>query len=393
MEEKIKPAIVVIAYNRQDSLKRLLSSIYESEYIEEDITLIISIDYWNKENPCYKIAEDFLWKHGKKIVLKQEKNLGLRNHVLLCGDFSIVYGAVILLEDDVVVSPQYYNYAVKACSFYYDKDEVVGIGLYTHHFNGYAQYPFYPMKNGYDSYYEKWVITWGECFCKNQWQEFRSWYRKNIAKLDYKDSIPRQITEWSDSSWSKYLVYYMDERNKFFVSPYEAYSTNFAVIGEHVTAHNNIWQTSLQYGRRTLKFADYDTSVKYNLYFENMDTVSIALALGISGRLLMDLYGECKSFDNYEYCLSIRKLPFQIVQSYGLQTKPIETNIFEHIEGTGIFLYNLLVDMECQKRGSKQQEYILYKYYYPMLDYKKTINYLINETIRKIKLRWKKAKL
>lgn len=40
-----KPAIVVICYNRPNSLKRLLSSIGQANYPQsEDITLVISVD-------------------------------------------------------------------------------------------------------------------------------------------------------------------------------------------------------------------------------------------------------------------------------------------------------------------------------------------------------------
>ena len=44
MANMIKPAIIVIAYNREESLKRLLTSLNNAIYESDDITLIISID-------------------------------------------------------------------------------------------------------------------------------------------------------------------------------------------------------------------------------------------------------------------------------------------------------------------------------------------------------------
>ena len=44
MTNMIKPAIIVIAYNREESLKRLLTSLNNAIYESDDITLIISID-------------------------------------------------------------------------------------------------------------------------------------------------------------------------------------------------------------------------------------------------------------------------------------------------------------------------------------------------------------
>ena len=40
----MKPAIIIAAYNRPDSLKRLLSFIDAASFIYDDIPLVISID-------------------------------------------------------------------------------------------------------------------------------------------------------------------------------------------------------------------------------------------------------------------------------------------------------------------------------------------------------------
>ena len=40
----IRPAIVIIAYNREQALKRLLHSVKEADYPDGDVTLIISVD-------------------------------------------------------------------------------------------------------------------------------------------------------------------------------------------------------------------------------------------------------------------------------------------------------------------------------------------------------------
>lgn len=385
MNHKIIPAIVVVAYNREKSLRRLLHSISKAIYPDEKITLIISIDYWKDDNPCYLAADQFQWKQGEKIVLKRDSNLGLRRHMLECGDLSALYEAVILLEDDVTVSSQFYHYAVEACNYYSEKEEVVGIGLYTHHFNGYAQYPFYPLKNGYDSYYEKWVISWGECFCKKQWQEFRVWYEEHNGELEYRDDVPRQITEWSASSWTKYLVYYMADCDKFFVSPYEAYSTNFSETGDHVKRKNVIWQSSMQWGYREFRFADCQNSIKYDLFFENMDLEAFKKKLGICEKLLIDLYGEHKHFNSYDYVLSTQKLPYKVVKSFGLEVKPIELNIMEGIEGEGIFLYDLRGKKEIKKTEVWKQNNRIYTFFYPLLNRRKTALYLFMALMDKIR--------
>lgn len=388
--EKCNPAIVIIAYNRPESLKRVLRSVKDAKYPNDNITLIISIDFWNTDNPCYNIADNFLWEFGEKKILRHETNLGLKQHVLQCGDLTQEYETVILLEDDVIVSPYFYYYAQDACSFYQHKDEVMGVGLFSHAYTGYAKLPFYPIKNGFDTYYGKWVITWGECFFKKQWKEFRQWYDLEKHQLKYRASIPSQITNWSDSSWSKYMDYYMDETDKYFVSPYEAYATNCADLGEHYQKATTAWQTSMQYGKREFSFAELDTAVRYNFFFENMDEKRFRESLGIlDGKLLIDLYGQCKNIEEYDYCLSIRVLDYKIIKSFALTMRPIEQNVFQNVIGDGIYLYDIKTVVKSSKKAKTEQIYKIYKYYYPFLQYYKTLAFVLCKTKDKIREKFK----
>ncbi len=116
----MNPAIVVVTYNRPASLSRLLTFLHHSNFEPEDIHLIISIDYQDSDlhREVVKIAQNFQWKYGEKRIISYKKNLGLKEHVLSCGDLSEQYGAVIVLEDDIVVSPDGYNYAYQSLKVY-----------------------------------------------------------------------------------------------------------------------------------------------------------------------------------------------------------------------------------------------------------------------------------
>ena len=105
----IKPVIVAVGYNRPHCMKRLLESIGNAEYEIDDVTLIISIDESNKSDLVQKVAEDFDWKHGEKIIRRFPERQGLKKHIIQCGDLSEKYGAVIILEDDLYVSPGFYS--------------------------------------------------------------------------------------------------------------------------------------------------------------------------------------------------------------------------------------------------------------------------------------------
>ena len=121
-EVKYKPAIVVVAYNRPHSLTRILSSLLRMKNATE-VELVISIDNGAPDNFGVRdIAESFEWTFGEKKVFYQEEKLGLRKHIIKCADLSQKYCSVIILEDDLYVSPYFYDYAVHALNFYGNDD-------------------------------------------------------------------------------------------------------------------------------------------------------------------------------------------------------------------------------------------------------------------------------
>ena len=84
----MKPAIVVVSYNRPNSLRRLLNSVKSAVYHSNDIRLIISVDYQDSHNhnEVVQLANEFDWVYGEKKIIEHKENLGLKAHVLSCGD-------------------------------------------------------------------------------------------------------------------------------------------------------------------------------------------------------------------------------------------------------------------------------------------------------------------
>jgi glycosyltransferase involved in cell wall biosynthesis len=67
------PTIVVVAYNRTASLQKLLNSLSQAEYSEDEVNLIISIDY-SGDNKIYKAADAFQWQFGHKKIIRHNTN-------------------------------------------------------------------------------------------------------------------------------------------------------------------------------------------------------------------------------------------------------------------------------------------------------------------------------
>lgn len=192
----MKIAIVIPSFNRPQALQRLLNSLYNARY-SEDVDLIFSIDFSGNDDVKI-VAEKCMWRFGNKKIICHKNNLGLRQNILFCGDLTSEYDAIILLEDDLVVSPSFFTYAIKAASFYDNNDKIAGISLYSYSVCEIGNFRFYPFLDEYDTYFIQWPSSWGQLWTRKQWISFREWQKlgKNLVTLDIPDEVKY---DWSHS--------------------------------------------------------------------------------------------------------------------------------------------------------------------------------------------------
>lgn len=385
----MNPAIVVVGYNRPDTLKRLLQSVGNATYHDGDINLIISLDKADNEEDVVKVANDFEWRFGKKTIRRFPERQGLRKHIIQCGDLTEKYGAVIILEDDLLVAPDYYEYVKAALDYYENEECITGIALYSHEWNGYARKNFVPMADQYDTYLGQYSITWGQCWNRQWWSQFKTWYLAHEGKLVENPKIPMNINHWSDRSWGKYFVNYIVEKDKYYVIPRISRSTNCSDIGEHVRIADNVHQVRLMTGLvESYHFAPVQMVQKYDIYFENINIKDV-FDEEVKEGLVVDLAGYGRLEKGKRYLLSTLQLPYKIVKSYGLQLRPYEMNVIQNVPGNCIHLYDTFAEnhikrtinpdiMRYEIRGFSVRDLIPY------------VKYLFNESIRnKIKGRGK----
>lgn len=346
----MKPAIVVVAYNRPLALKRLLISLDQAEYLMEDITLIISIDKAVNESDVLEVANKFNWRFGKKIIRTFEERQGLRKHVLSCGDLSDEYGAVIILEDDLYVSKNFFSYTVSALDYYHECDSITGIALYSHEWNGYAHRFFMPVADGFDTYLGQFSITWGQCWTKKWWGRFRKWYEEHKDSLGENENIPAAINTWSSQSWGRYFVNYIVENDLYYVIPRYALSTNCSEIGQHATFQDTDHQVRLLMSNTTeYRFAEIGKCTRYDIFFENMD---LKMDRFVSDRVTIDLNGiDRENNIATRYLLSTKILPFKVEKSFGISFRPIDMNVIQNIAGEGIYLYDCSQRSKCPRNN------------------------------------------
>lgn len=351
--------VVVVAFNRARSLKRLLGSLNDAIYTVDDVPLIISIDKGDSNQDVLAVAESFVWEHGEKKVVYQETNLKLRKHVLQCGDYALKYGNVIVLEDDLYVSKYFYQYAESALKFTQDNNRIGGISLYNHRFNVESAEPFESIDDGYDNWYFQFASSWGEAWSKSQWERFKEWYEKS-PNIDDCAQIPLYVRKWSQSSWLKYFIAYLIEKDLYFLYPHKSLTTNFGDAGTHVNKNNTNHQVPIQNGEITYKFSELEMSkAVYDAYYEN---VYLQTKIIDGQKVLVDLYGK-KTIepDKLHYVVSRQALPYKIVKKFGCNMRPHEENILREIEGDDFFLYdmNSRVDTKPRTDAIRKAQYNL----------------------------------
>ena len=374
-----QPAIVAVAYNRPDALKRLLLSIESAEYGDGvQPVLVISIDK-SDSGDVLAVADDFEYTHGKKIVMARPERMGLREHVLSCGDLTGEYGSIIVLEDDLFVSPRFYSYACAALD-HSEKDERIGaVSLYDHRFNVHAREPFGAIDDGYDNYYLQIASSWGQAYTKKQWESFRAWYDDNKDRDLKSPMVPENISGWSDRSWLKYYIVYLIETQKYCLYPRVSLTTNFGDEGTHAKKADTDLQVPVAGKglKADYRFSSIDESrAVYDPFFEALGVVSDGNArlggydTGIEGNdtepLIVDLYGikpaaAIAKASKIRYVLTPASLPYKVIKSFGRQMRPVDANIVYNISGNDLHLYDMSIKADPPAAVPKAHR-LLYDY-------------------------------
>lgn len=348
-------AICIIAYNRLDSLKNVLESISKA-YYDQEVTLIISIDK-SDITSVVEYANEVEWKYGDKEVILHHENLGLRQHVLRCGELTKKYDGLIVLEDDIIVTESFFFYAKACVQKYKDDDNIAGISLYNFPVNYQTCLPFHPLQSDSDVYLMKCAQSWGQVWMPRQWAMFKEWYDEHCDEFIEKPHLPIAICSWPKSSWLKYHTRYCIEQHKYFVYPYISLSTNNGDSGTHVVQKSTLFQSALLYGIK--KKFNLNPVVRYDGFFENELLYDV---FGLKeNELCLDYNSSKKNRMQCRYWLSRRHLPYKIIKSFALELCPYEMNVYAERNGNDLFLYDTTQEV---KNKFDDTEYLFYCYIY-----------------------------
>lgn len=359
------PVIIIPAYSRPNALLRLLNSINRAVYPEERIQLIISLDGGASEE-VQNVAESFRFKYGEKKVISREENLGLRKHILWCGNQTQKYGEILILEDDLLVDQYFYLYALEALRFYGSDSKIAGISLYSRHHNLAAQLAFEPLYNGYSAYFIQSPSSWGQAWNSAQWRRFRDWFDKaEKAHVSNNIKLPKTVKQWPESSWMKYFASYMADSETYFVYPYRSYTTNCADSGGVHMGGTFMYQVPLgaiNRPKETFSFCAMEESAAlYDTFFEPISN-EVYQELNLEPeKLEVDFFGTkpVSLLQRKKYVLTSKKCKNPI-RVYRYSYKPIEKTVFEpvnNIDTDYVGYYDLIYLAESSNIESSKRPF------------------------------------
>jgi hypothetical protein len=326
----LHPTIVIPAFRRPHSLARLLTSLDAAE-VPFGTRLVLSLE-GGASCEVAQVAKAYRSEMFQISLVQHESRLGLRDHILWCGGLAIQDGAVVVLEDDLVVDKYFYYVALEGLATYRSAATVAGIGLYAYEYNEFANLPFTPMSNGYSAYPIMVPCSWGQCWSKPQWELFTSWLSgKTDDYIGQCALIPDVVRRWPKTSWKKYFAAYLAEARRYFINPYSSYTTNFADSGTHLDQSTSIFQVSLSCPSRPrpeLRFPPVDfPEIAYDAYMEACGAAAFR-AIGMTEEdVEIDLYGSKGSrYPGKMYMVSPRRCG-PILKRFPASLRPLDANI------------------------------------------------------------------
>ena len=184
MHHAHKAPIVLFAYNRPEHARQTLESLSRCDGAKES-KLFIYCDGPKQPKDekaveqVRKIVNSYTWC-GEVQVIEKNVNLGLANSIIQ-GVTEIIngYGRIIVLEDDLLLSPQFLNFMNDALDNYSEIQEVM-------HVSGYM----FPVRGKLpETFFYRATSCWGWATWKRAWDKFELDAKKLLAK--FKDEKQR----------------------------------------------------------------------------------------------------------------------------------------------------------------------------------------------------------
>ena len=241
MKRELAPVIMFV-YNRLDSVEQTIENLKRNE-LAEQAELFIFSDAAKKESQVENVSlvRNYIHKIDgfKSVHIREaEKNKGLAKSVIT-GVTEIINekGKVIVVEDDLITSPQFLTFMNDALDFYEDEKKIWSISGYQFPF----ELPETYTKSVYVAYRSS---SWGWATWKDRWETI-DWEVKDYSSYKYNplriakfckggtdlDKMLRYQMQGKIDSWAIRWCYNQCKQDKYTIYPVKSLVNNIGTDG------------------------------------------------------------------------------------------------------------------------------------------------------------------
>jgi len=290
--------IVIFVYNRLDHTQQTIEALANNTLAQESCVFIYS-DAAKTEKGIDKVndvrryidslANQSLFK--AVTIIKAERNKGLANSVIH-GVTEIInqYGKAIIVEDDLVTTPDFLTYMNEALDFYQDDQSIWSI-------SGYSFKMRIPKSYKHDVFYSYRASSWGYATWANRWNTV-DWdvkdydvFKTNRVKRKLMDRGGRDMARMLDSqmegridSWAIRWCYEQSKQNKFTVYPVYSRVKNIGLDGSGThskeSKRNAKWDSLLSSSDKEILFKKLKIDKRIARRFRNRYGTVVGFVIG-----------------------------------------------------------------------------------------------------------------
>eukprot|EP01036_Dinobryon_divergens_P031478 gene31478-40880_t len=266
--------IRIITMDRPTSLKRLLTSLTKAHYDNDAVHIEFYVDKpksaadQTKHQAVIDIVKAFKWKHGSVQRNFEKQNAGIFKMWVrpfpVKTDESAAQPFLMVLEDDIEVSPFFYTWAKNMLLTYapHAEGNLYGFTIQRSHGiigtkkgeNWVESYHDRNVSTAAPFYRYQLLSTWGQIFFPRHWNAFVNWAVVAKNQVGFKPCVPYLVSNyWYKANpqkiwsiWFNYFVYHSGLTNLYINFNHLSSVTNYALLlnyrenGLHYSSKSNI---------------------------------------------------------------------------------------------------------------------------------------------------------
>ena len=282
--------VVLFVYNRPDHTMNVIDSLKKNLYAKETDLYVFSDEAKNennvdKVNAVREYIRSTEWKEYFRsvTVIEAEENKGLAKSIIGgVTDILKKYEKVIVVEDELVLSPYFLNYMNGELDYYKDVPDVWSISGYSFPMKSLKNYPhdvFYSYRGsswGWATWLDRWIKTDWEVKDYEKMMQDKEWQKRfNRGGADLTGMLRLQM-EGKINSWAVRWVYTQSNLDMYTVYPKKSYILNDGCDGSGTNSgtHSEL-NTDIKGSLAECKFEclEIDKKISREFWYKYSDTL------------------------------------------------------------------------------------------------------------------------